>query len=203
MNLKRIYIISLMMLLTFCASAKNVKVSFGITGGGIATQMLTEPQPSSPMYISGYGGVFATVNPLKKMGIRIGANYSMQGGNYNISSIPVVLSQSYINVPVSLLYHPKSFISFEAGFYQNILMSARLIEQGSTTVEVNPDDGALKYNIGALAGVSFNLSKTVFINLRYCYGLSYSYAIMGTGYKSNAITAGIGVNLIRTTNRAF
>jgi hypothetical protein len=203
MNLKRIYIISLMMLLTFCASAKNVKVSFGITGGGIATQMLTEPQPSSPMYISGYGGVFATVNPLKKMGIRIGANYSMQGGNYNISSIPVVLSQSYINVPVSLMYHPKSFISFEAGFYQNILMSARLIEQGSTTVEVNPDDGALKYNIGALAGVSFNLSKTVFINLRYCYGLSYSYAIMGTGYKSNAITAGIGVNLIRTTNRAF
>lgn len=203
MNLKRIYIISLMMLLTFCASAKNVKVSFGITGGGIATQMLTEPQPLSPMYISGYGGVFATVNPLKKMGIRIGANYSMQGGNYNISSIPVVLSQSYINVPVSLLYHPKSFISFEAGFYQNILMSARLIEQGSTTVEVNPDDGALKYNIGALAGVSFNLSKTVFINLRYCYGLSYSYAIMGTGYKSNAITAGIGVNLIRTTNRAF
>lgn len=203
MNLKRIYIISLMMLLTFCASAKNVKVSFGITGGGIATQMLTEPQPSSPMYISGYGGVFATVNPLKKMGIRIGANYSMQGGNYNISSIPVVLSQSYINVPVSLMYHPKSFISFEAGFYQNILMSARLIEQGTTTVEVNPDDGALKYNIGALAGVSFNLSKTVFINLRYCYGLSYSYAIMGTGYKSNAITAGIGVNLIRTTNRAF
>jgi opacity protein-like surface antigen len=203
MNLKRIYIISLMMLLTFCASAKNVKVSFGITGGGIATQMLTEPQPSSPMYISGYGGVFATVNPLKKMGIRIGANYSMQGGNYNISSIPVVLSQSYINVPVSLMYHPKSFISFEAGFYQNILMSARLIEQGSTTVEVNPDDGALKYNIGALAGVSFNLSKTVFINLRYCYGLSYSYAMMGTGYKSNAITAGIGVNLIRTTNRAF
>lgn len=203
MNLKRIYIISLMMLLTFCASAKNVKVSFGITGGGIATQMLTEPQPSSPMYISGYGGVFATVNPLKKMGIRIGANYSMQGGNYNISSIPVVLSQSYINVPVSLMYHPKSFISFEAGFYQNILMSARLIEQGRTTVEVNPDDGALKYNIGALAGVSFNLSKTVFINLRYCYGLSYSYAIMGTGYKSNAITAGIGVNLIRTTNRAF
>lgn len=191
------------MLLTFCASAKNVKVSFGITGGGIATQMLTEPQPSSPMYISGYGGVFATVNPLKKMGIRIGANYSMQGGNYNISSIPVVLSQSYINVPVSLMYHPKSFISFEAGFYQNILMSARLIEQGRTTVEVNPDDGALKYNIGALAGVSFNLSKTVFINLRYCYGLSYSYAIMGTGYKSNAITAGIGVNLIRTTNRAF
>ena len=191
------------MLLTFCASAKNVKVSFGITGGGIATQMLTEPQPSSPMYISGYGGVFATVNPLKKMGIRIGANYSMQGGNYNISSIPVVLSQSYINVPVSLMYHPKSFISFEAGFYQNILMSARLIEQGTTTVEVNPDDGALKYNIGALAGVSFNLSKTVFINLRYCYGLSYSYAIMGTGYKSNAITAGIGVNLIRTTNRAF
>jgi opacity protein-like surface antigen len=82
-------------------------------------------------------------------------------------------------------------------------MSSRLLEQGKTTIEVNPDDGALKYNIGALAGVSFNLSKAVFINLRYCYGLSYSYAIMGTGYKSNVITAGLGVNLIRTKNRAF
>ena len=109
----------------------------------------------------------------------------------------------YVNIPVSLMYHPKSFISFEAGLYQNVLMSSRLLEQGKTTIEVNPDDGALKYNIGALAGVSFNLSKAVFINLRYCYGLSYSYAIMGTGYKSNVITAGLGVNLIRTKNRAF
>lgn len=203
MNLKRIYIVSLMMLFTFCASAQSVKVSFGITGGGAATQMLTEPRLPSSMYMGGYGGVFATVNPLKKMGVRIGANYLMQGGNYQMGKVPVTLSQSYVNIPVSLMYHPKSFISFEAGLYQNVLMSSRLLEQGKTTIEVNPDDGALKYNIGALAGVSFNLSKAVFINLRYCYGLSYSYAIMGTGYKSNVITAGLGVNLIRTKNRAF
>jgi hypothetical protein len=113
------------------------------------------------------------------------------------------LSQSYLNVPVSLLYSPKSVISFEAGFYQNILLTAKLIEEGNTVVEVNPDDGPMKYNIGALAGIVINVGKSFFINLRYCYGLSWSYAIMGTGYKSNVITAGLGVNLIRTKNRAF
>lgn len=188
---------------TFCASAQNVKVSLGITGGGIATQMLTDPAPSSPMYMSGYGGVFVNVNPLKKMGVRIGANYSMQGGEYIMSKVPITMNQSYLNVPVSVLYHPKSFISFEAGLYQNVLLGSSLVEQGSSVVEVNPDDGALKYNIGALVGVSFNLSKSMFICLKYCYGLSYSYAIMGTGYKSNTITAGIGINLFRNKTRAF
>lgn len=192
-----------MTLFTFCAGAQNVKVSLGVTGGGIATQMLTEPAPSSPMYMGGYGGAFVNVNPLKKLGVRIGANYSMQGGKYQIGQVPITLSQSYLNVPVSVMYHPKSFISLEAGFYQNVLLGSKLVEQGSSVIEVNPDDGALKYNIGVLAGVSFNISKSFFINLRYCYGLSYSYAIMGTGYKANAITAGIGVNLLRNKTRAF
>jgi hypothetical protein len=203
MNLKRIYIVFLMMLFAFSASAQSAKVSFGITGGGIATQMLTEPQPSSPMYISGYGGVFATVSPHKKMGVRVGANYSMQGGNYEMAQTPINLSQTYLNVPASLMYHIKSYISLEAGFYQNILLNASLVENGKTTVTVNPDDGALKYNIGVLAGAAININKYLFINLRYCYGLSNSYAIMGTGYKSNAITAGLGVNIIRTKSRAF
>lgn len=203
MNFKRLYIITFLIFFTFCAKAQNVKVSFGITGGGIATQMLTDPAPSSPMYIGGYGGAFVNVNPLKKLGVRIGANYTMQGGEYEMDRVPITLSQSYLNVPVSVMYHPKSFISLEAGFYQNVLLGSKLIEQGSSVVEVNPDDGALKYNIGILAGVSFNLSKSLFINLKYCYGLSYSYAIMGTGYKTNAITAGIGFNLIRNKTRAF
>ncbi len=203
MNLKKFYIISLMMLFTLCVSAQSVKVSFGITGGGIATQMFTEPQSSKPLYINGYGGAFVTVNPLKSLGVRAGANYSMQGGIYKISDIPITLSQSYLNVPVSLMYHIRSFISVEAGFYQNILLASKLVENGGTKVVVKPDDGALKYNIGALAGVSFNITKFLFINLRYCFGLSDSYAIMGTGYRTNTITAGIGVNLITTRKKAF
>lgn len=203
MNLKKLYITFLFIIFTFCAGAQNVKMSFGVVGGGIATQMLTVPKPSSPMYINGYGGLHLTFNPAKKIGIRAEANYALQGGSYKILSIPFSLSQSYLNVPVSLLYSPKSVISFEAGFYQNILLTAKLIEEGNTVVEVNPDDGPMKYNIGALAGIVINVGKSFFINLRYCYGLSWSYAIMGTGYKSNAITAGIGVNLIRTKKKAF
>lgn len=203
MDIKRIHIIIVMTLFTFCASAQNVKMSLGVTGGGIATQMLTEPAPSSPMYTSGYGGAFVTVNPLKKLGVRIGANYSMQGGNYQLDKVPITVSQSYVNIPVAVMFQPKSFFALEAGLYQNVLLNAKLNENGASKVEVNPDDGALKYNIGALVGVSLNLSKAIFVNIRYCYGLSYSYAIMGTGYKSNAITAGLGINLFRNKTRAF
>jgi hypothetical protein len=44
---------------THKASAQLVKVSVGVNGGALMTQMATDPAPSNPMYINGYGGAFA------------------------------------------------------------------------------------------------------------------------------------------------
>lgn len=193
-----------MMLFSFTASAQMVKASFGVTGGGIATLMMgTEPPTSSPMYISGYGGAFATVNYGNHLGLRTGANYAMQGSTYSLSGTTLKAAQSYIQVPVSFLWHMRSFVSLEAGFYQNILFSSSLTEKGSSTVVISPDEGALKYNFGALAGIEFNFGRYVFLELKYHYGLSKSYVIYGKGFPSSFATVGLGFNLISTRKSAF
>ena len=193
-----------MMLFSLSASAQMVKASFGVTGGGIATMMSgTEPATSSPMYMGGYGGAFATVNYGTSLGIRVGANYAMQGSSYMLSSTDLKAVQSYIQIPVSLMWHMRSFISLEAGLYQNILFSSSLIEQGSTTVVISPDEGALKYNFGAHAGITFNFGRVVFLDIKYHYGLSNSYVIYGKGYPSSFATVGLGFNLISTRKSAF
>lgn len=204
MNGKRVLLVLLsMMLFSIGASAQMVKASFGVTGGGIATQMHTEPATSAPLYISGYGGLFSTVNFGELLGARVGMNYAKQGGKYAIESVNISVDQSYINIPISVLVNLKSFITVEAGLYQNILLNSSYNENGGDNVTISPDDGALAYNFGALAGVSFNLGKFVFLSMKYNYGLSKSYVIHGKGYPSSAITVGLGFNIISTRKKAF
>ena len=93
--------------------------------------------------------------------------------------------------------------ALQAGFYQNILFSSSLTEQGRSTVVISPDEGALKYNFGALAGIEFNFGRFVFLELKYHYGLSKSYVIYGKGFPSSFATVGLGFNLISTRKSAF
>lgn len=204
MNLKRVLTVLLaMMLSAYAASAQMVKASFGVTGGGIGTMMATDPAPVSPMFMSGYGGAFATINYGTSLGVRLGANYAMQGGNYKLSGTALKADQAYINVPVAFVYSPKSFISVQAGFYQNILLSSSLTEQGKTEVVISPDEGALKYNFGVMGGLCFNFGRFVFLDLKYNYGLSNSYVIYGKGYPSSFVTVGLGFNIVTTRKTAF
>ena len=163
----------------------------------------TQPATSAPAYINGYGGAFATVNYSNLMGVRVGLNYAMQGADYDLSEVSIATSQSYINIPAALLFHLKSYVSLEAGFYQNILLSSSMTERGEKDIVISPDEGALKYNFGALAGVTVNVGRLVFVSLRYNLGLSNSYIIYGTGYPSSFATVGLGFNIISTRKTAF
>ena len=205
MSKRRVLVVLLaMMLFSLSASAQMVKASFGVTGGGIATMMSgTVPYISSPMYLNGYGGAFATVNYGSILGLRAGLNYSMQGSSYSLSGVSINAAQSYMQVPVSLMLHLRSFFSLQAGFYQNILMSSSLTESGRSSVVISPDEGALKYNFGALAGFTFNFGRVVFLDIKYHYGLSNSYVIYGKGYPSSFATVGLGFNIISTRKSAF
>ena len=204
MNLRRVLAVLLVMMLSaYVASAQMVKASFGVTGGGIGTMMATDPAPSDPMHFSGYGGAFATINYGTSIGLRLGANYAMQGARYNIGSTAFLADQTYLNVPVAFVFSPKSFFSLQAGLYQNILLSAAMEESGKQTVVISPDEGALQYNFGALAGLCFNFGRYVYLDLKYNYGLSNSYVIYGVGYPSSFVTVGLGFNLITTRKTAF
>ena len=204
MNFRRVLSVLLaMMLSAYAVSAQMVKASFGVTGGGMGTMLATDPAPVSPMYMSGYGGAFATINYGTSMGVRIGANYALQGGQYELSGTPIKVDQAYVNVPVALVFSPKSYFSLQGGFYQNILMSSSLTEQGSKNVVITPDEGALKYNFGVMAGICVNLGRVVFLDLKYNHGLSKSYVIYGVGYPTSFVSAGLGFNLITTKKTAF
>lgn len=188
---------------TYKASAQLVKVSVGVNGGALLTQMATDPAPSTSMYISGYGGAFASAHIGKALTLRAAANYAMQGGQYEVNGTSVTVDQSYIQIPMTLLLNAGSFLSFEVGLVQNILMGSKYVEKGSTEYIVNPDPGALKYNFGAVGGVCFNFGKVVFLNLRYCYGLSNSYVIHGKGFPVSTISAGLGFNIYTSKKSAF
>lgn len=186
------------------AFGQAVKVSLGVNGGGIATQMMTKPKPSNPMYISGYGGAFASIHLGNVFTIRGAANYAMQGGTYEENSADIKVTQSYLQVPVTLLLNAGRTISFEVGLVQNILLQSKFEEVGSSGSHIeSPDPGALKYNFGAVGGICINIGKVVFLNLRYCYGLSKAYVIYGEGYPTSSITAGLGFNIFTSKKSAF
>ena len=187
-------------------AATYTKLAIGITGGGVATEMLLDLTPATPYYVNGFGGAFLTINPTKWLGLKAGANYMLQGGNFLMPEIyvsnepyrlPITFEQTTLNIPVSLVITPFKLISLEAGVYQNILLDSKFIEQSTPTFEITPDQSALEYNIGALVGASINLGRTFFINARYYQGRSWYYAMNGKGYMTNALTMGIGINLIK------
>ena len=175
------------------------KLAIGVTGGGVGTKMNLDLGGWIAYYYDGFGGAFLSINPAKWFGLKAGANYMLQGGETVLSNIPLSFRQTNLNIPVSLVITPFKLLSLEVGGYQNILLDSSFIEHGSGSnyVEITPDNGALKYNVGAFAGASINIGRTFFINARYYKGLSWYYAMDGNGSTADAITLGIGLNLIK------
>lgn len=200
---KRLVLVFSMLLLVQVAKGQFAKATFGLTGGGVVSQMVADIPQTTPYYIGGYGGVFTTISFADLLGVRAGANYSMQGTEFKYDNATIAVSQHYINVPVALMVNLRSFVSLELGFFQNILLMSSLKEERYSDFILSPDEGALKYNFGALAGVSFNIGRYIFLNVRYNYGLTKSYATEGRGFPVNTLTAGIGFNIISTRKTIF
>ena len=203
MNKKARSVLAILMLFCTSAAAQKVKATFGITGGGIATQMMTDPAPVAPMSFSGYGGAFTTIEFKNKIGLHAGANFLLTGSKYELSEVAMKANQQYIQIPVTLQLSPKSGFTIEGGFYQNILFDSTFEEQGGTSVIISPDTGALQYNFGVLGGLQFNFGRVVFLNMRYHYALTNVYVINGMGFPQGLITAGLGFNIISTRKSAF
>ena len=198
-----LFLVLSLMLSSFSASAQLFKTAYGVTGGFTSTVMHTEPKTTQPMTMGYYGGAFATVNFTDEWSVRMGANYATQGAHYQLYKTKIRLQQSYLNIPVEFMYNLRSYLSVEAGFYQNVLLGSSLTENGQLDLVISPDSGAQRYNIGALAGFSFTIARTVFINFRYNYGLNKSYVIYGKGYPMSSLTLGLGINLVKIKKSVF
>lgn len=205
LNMKKSILIFFLCLLlpSVEGACQVVKAQFGIDGGGLAAMLNSEPATIKPMSFNGYGGIFATVNFKKYVSLRVSADYMMTSSSFMESDVLLKADRSYVHIPVSILYNIRSFISIEAGVYQNVLLTSKFTEKGKTEVILNPDTGAIGYNLGVLAGVTFNIGRFVFLNFRYNYGLMDSYIVRGERYPDSMVTAGLGINIITTRKKAF
>lgn len=205
MNGKRLFSVLLaIMFFSVAAKAQVVKASIGVTAGGVAT-MMSHPNTSSlgPAYFNGYGGGFLTVKFGRAIALRGGVNYLKQGSDHELSGKEMTAEQTYMNIPFTLLLNIKSKMSLECGFYRNVLMNSTLVEHGGREITTYNDKNVQPSNFGAVAGLTFNMGRYVFLSFKYHHGLTDSYVINNSGCSYDFATVGLGFNVINTRKKAF
>ncbi len=195
-------LIMLLMTVSYVGRAQYVKVSVGVKGGGIATMMASDPAPSDPMYFSGLGGAFVGLKIGNVLGVQGEFLYSITGGNYVVNSLPILLNQTYFQVPFILHVWAGRSVAFELGYQQSILMKATLTEQSSSPLSID-DIGAYKYYGSYLGGVTFNFGAVVFLNLRYTMSIKNAYMMYDKGAPVSTIQACLGFRLFNSKKSAF
>ena len=164
----------------FQVQAQLVKFSFGIEGGGYGTYINSTPQLYPPFGYGGYGG----------------ANFELRIGRV----VGFYVEGIYSHIPVSLHLWMGSGVIFEVGFQQSINISSKYTEG---YLEIDPDEGALKYYTSLTAGFKFNMGKVVYLNIRGTYGLSPSYVVNGTGFPEITASVGLGFRLYTYRKSVF
>lgn len=205
MNGRRLLSVLLVLVLfSVAANAQVVKASIGVTGGGVAS-MMSDSKSSSlgSAYLNGYGGAFLTMKFGRVIGLRGGVNYLMQGSEYELSGKEMTAEQTYMNIPFTLLLNVKSGLSLECGFYRNVLVKSALIEHGGREIATDYDNNVQPSNFGAVAGLTFNMGRYVFLSFKYHHGLTDSYMINKKGCSYDFATVGLGFNVINTRKKAF
>lgn len=194
--------VSILVLITACttAGAQLVKFSVGVEGGGLGTYMKTEPKLYPGFEYGGFGGANVEVRIGRIAGAYVKANYSYQTSKQTLttadgydSGLSVKLSRQYIHIPFGVQVWMGNVAAFQLGFQQSILAGSSYTENpdGGNSLELNPDEGALKYYVSLAAGFKFNLGRIVYLNVEGTYGLSPAYVVMNNG--TPVITASVGV----------
>lgn len=138
----------------------------------------TGKDPDYSNILGGQVGIELPVAPFSKnTGLRMGGNYSMQGGKYGSSDyVPGGGSSTtsrtsrlnYINFPL-MVRHQKELDGFyaEAGLQPGILVSAK--DKGTTTMDIK--DELKKFDVGVPVGVGYQFKNNFGVGLRVTPGL--------------------------------
>ena len=187
----------------FQVQAQLVKFSFGIEGGGYGTYINSTPQLYPPFGYGGYGGANFELRIGRVVGFYVEGIYSYQTANHTLNTSPEIdvnLTRTYVHIPVSLHLWMGSGVIFEVGFQQSINISSKYTEG---YLEIDPDEGALKYYTSLTAGFKFTMGKVVYLNIRGTYGLSPSYVVNGTGFPEITASVGLGFRLYTYRKSVF
>lgn len=194
---KKISVLFFMFLFSLSASAQIVKMSGGVKGVGMVNQM--------DIGLNTYGGggsVFAEVRIANVVGIQAEAVYAMSYGSqeYSISGRQFVvdMEHSYLYVPVVAQIWCGHSFALEAGYQQAIVLDGTLKVFNAE----REDTGVFDYG-SIVAGIRLNLGEVVTMNLRYAYGLDYSYIATTQPAKNSSFQFGLGFRMFTTRKTIF
>lgn len=175
---------------------------FGITAG-LGVNHVNVPLTIRSIDRMGWNmGAYAEVDFTDHIGVRAEVGYTNKRADFTLYDITIKTGQEFISIPVSLMYRIRSFIAIEAGLCQNIGIDSYL-RSGSPAYIASPDTGVYKENLTALAGVHFNLYERLSLFARFHHSLGPAYRLYDDSCTSWMLTAGIGIDIFKTVNRAF
>ncbi len=210
--MKKIYLTIILLVISATQlDAQFFKFNIGLHGGASYNMLLgtgNDPQlaenmkPSIVNSIGGYGGLNVELRFGRVLGVALEGNYAYGSYGYQFYSIKNHITQHYLQIPMMLQVWMSRSAIFEVGVQQSILIASQYAEPDNNLL-INPDPGALKYNLGLIGGFKFNLSRVVFLNIRAAYGLSDSYIIGKNTYPNLSANIGLGFRLYGHRERAF
>lgn len=170
-------------LLIFCCSIGFTIAAQNFFGGVIAG--INASQVDGDNY-SGYrqvgfnGGGFVGYQFTKRSGLRFGIEFSQKGARQNpkydengnlISNNPYtyIFRENCIDIPVSYLFYLNRLFVFEGGLSYTYIFNAKR-EYDDTGM--NDLSDIRKNSINVLLGINVNITKHLFANLRFSYGLT-------------------------------
>jgi hypothetical protein len=179
------------LLLAISASVLSIKAQgtfkFGLAGGVNIADISSETKTK---FLPGFhAGLISEIKLPVKLGIEIGALYSVKGASYEQTTIlptgttteQVDFVLSYIDIPVVAKIYTFKVMSFQLGSQVSYLINAKY-DGEDVKEDVNSVD------IGAVAGLGIDVSK-FHTSVRYNFGLTE--IAEGAG-KNNVIQISLG-----------
>lgn len=199
--MKRILIISILLLSTVMTRAQTAKVSLGVKGTAVAVFPCTEVAPASGIEFGGGGGAFVGMRAYGHFGLQAEMLYGYRTAWYTSSTYtPQTLrsDRSYLFVPVVLQGWVSRSVALELGYEQAIALSATF----SDGYRMKEDSGVLDYG-SLIAGVSVNVGSRLYFNMRYSLAVTDSHVMTVQPSREMGVTFGVGVRLYNSRKSVF
>lgn len=188
----------------FAQKRSRSPLRFGIKAGGNLSHLSTSNDPflgevKNSFGFGAYGGGFLEVSgPAgSKLKGQVEALYSFHNfkNTYTLSKISSEwkTNLSQISIPVILKYFPIPSLSLNVGPSVNFNLASKT-KIGSTTIDNKDPDNLQAIQIGALAGATYYIYKSFFVDARYNYyfGSMFKKENNDPSYRVSAIQLGVG-----------
>lgn len=193
--MKKVYLITCLITCPFLYTFSQIKVGLK---AGVDVGNVKFPSPSNTnTIVAFYGGLKTEITAGNKFIVQPELLYSQKGFGFSAlgNSSSGHVNINYISVPLLAGYRLADNLTVSAGPEFNYLVTAKSHIDGASS-----DLSSIykKFDVGVDAGLAYQLQKSVGIEVRYCYGVSY--LLEGTGMDNQGNNIG---KIKQGKNRVF